>query len=123
MCGIVGQFNFNNKAVKETDILNMSKKIQHRGPDDMGTFVHENMGLGHTRLSVIDLSKNGHQPMSDSSKRFWITYNGEIYNFKELRDNLKKDGIIRFFEDFSVQGISNDAKIRLENGKEKELFS
>ena len=93
MCGIAGQFNFGDRAVKETDILNMSKKIQHRGPDDMGTFIHENIGLGHTRLSIIDLSKNGHQPMSDSSKRFWITYNGEIYNFKELQDDLKKDGI------------------------------
>ena len=93
MCGIVGQFNFNKKSVLETDILKMNKKIEHRGPDDLGTFIHENIGLGHTRLSIIDLSKNGHQPMSDSSKRFWITYNGEIYNFKELRNNLKKDGI------------------------------
>jgi len=93
MCGIAGKFNFNDIPVKETDILNMVKSLKHRGPDDNGVFIDRKIGLGHTRLSIIDLSQNGHQPMSDASGRYWITFNGEIYNFLDLRKELEKDGI------------------------------
>lgn len=71
----------------------MVKKIKHRGPDDQGVFVDGNIGLGHTRLSIIDLSERGHQPMADAEKNLWITFNGEIYNFQQLRQELKRDGI------------------------------
>ncbi|MCK5510354.1 asparagine synthase (glutamine-hydrolyzing) [Candidatus Parcubacteria bacterium] len=93
MCGIAGKLNFKNQSVDKTDILSMINEIKHRGPDDKGIYINNNIGLGHRRLSVIDLSKNGQQPMADESKRFWITYNGEIYNFLELKKNLLKDGI------------------------------
>jgi len=71
----------------------MNKEIEHRGPDDRGVFVDKPIGLGHARLSIIDLSANGHQPMADADKRFWITYNGEIYNFPDLKNDLIKDGV------------------------------
>lgn len=93
MCGIAGKFNFNRKPVTEAEILEMNKELEHRGPDDKGIFVDGAIGLGHTRLSIIDLSKNGHQPMPDADKRFWISYNGEVYNFLELKKELIKDGV------------------------------
>lgn len=81
MCGIVG---FNNK---NTTILNeMVKSIHHRGPDDFGTFESENCSLGHVRLSIVDLSSLGHQPMQ--YKNLQMVYNGEVYNFKEIRTEL-----------------------------------
>ncbi|MEA1962803.1 MAG: asparagine synthase (glutamine-hydrolyzing) [Patescibacteria group bacterium] len=93
MCGIAGKLSFKNQPVEETDILAMINEIRHRGPDDEGIYINNNIGLGHRRLSVIDLSKNGQQPMADKSKKFWITYNGEVYNFPELKKELQKDGI------------------------------
>jgi len=83
MCGIFG-FNFEDRALlkRGMDVL------AHRGPDDSGYYTDKNISLGHRRLSVIDLSKKGHQPMIDSNV---IVYNGEIYNFKELKDELKDD--------------------------------
>ena len=67
MCGIVGKFNFKNKPVNKADILAMMNEIKHRGPDDEGVYLNNNIGLGHRRLSVIDLSKNGQQPMANES--------------------------------------------------------
>jgi asparagine synthase (glutamine-hydrolysing) len=64
----------------------MNESLRHRGPDDEGTFFDEHVSLGHTRLSLLDLSPAGHQPMSDTSTHFTIVYNGELYNFRELRD-------------------------------------
>jgi len=95
MCGIVGKLNFNkNKQISEKNIKEMAQALSHRGPDDQGIYVEQNLGLGHTRLSVIDLSSAGHQPMSDNEKKIWIVYNGEIYNFLELRRDLEKQGAI-----------------------------
>lgn len=85
MCGING-FNFSDKNLIER----MNKTIFHRGPDDSGFEVYDNLSLGHLRLSVLDLSKKGHQPME--YKNLTITYNGEIYNFKSIRDTLIKNG-------------------------------
>ena len=94
MCGISGKLNFNkDKAVDEKVIREMNKALSHRGPDDEGIYVNGAIGLGHRRLSIIDLSQSGHQPMSDDTGTIWIVYNGEIYNFKELRKNLEKEGI------------------------------
>lgn len=94
MCGIAGKLNFNNKPVSENEIRAMNNKLAHRGPDDEGVFVDGPLGLGHRRLSVIDLSSAGHQPMSDPSGRLWITYNGEIYNFQEIKSAYEKRGQI-----------------------------
>ncbi len=88
MCGICGIINFNNSRVESGDIKKMMKQIKHRGPDDEGSFVHKNVGLGFVRLSILDLTKSGHQPMYDEKKRYVIVFNGEIYNYIELRNEL-----------------------------------
>jgi asparagine synthase (glutamine-hydrolysing) len=74
----------------------MRDSMTHRGPDDCGIYINpdQSLGLGHRRLSIIDLSELGRQPMTETSGRIHITYNGEIYNFRELRDELAKDGIV-----------------------------
>ncbi len=90
MCGISG---FSGNYGLEL-LSKMVKAVEHRGPDSFGTefFPDHKVGLGHTRLSIIDLSKDGHQPMCSQDKRFWLTYNGEIYNYRELRAELKAEG-------------------------------
>ena len=93
MCGFNG-FYLNNICEKQ-DLLNqvnlMSATIEHRGPDDSGAWVEEDIGLalGHRRLSIVDISEAGHQPMHSHSSRFIIAFNGEIYNHKELRAQLE----------------------------------
>jgi len=74
----------------------MCESLKHGGPDDGGVFSDEgaNLVLGHRRLSIIDLSKNGHQPMADVKQRVWITFNGEIYNYREIKDQLLKAGVL-----------------------------
>lgn len=94
MCGICGIVNFDNKPVTEAPLREMMHSMKHRGPDDDGVFIKENIGLGFVRLSIIDLSLAGHQPMFSSDKRFVILLNGEIYNFIELREELKSLGYI-----------------------------
>ena len=93
MCGITGKIYFNDKTVNEQDILLINEKIQHRGPDDGGAFISadQKTGLGHRRLSIIDLSSLGHQPMNYLD-RYWIVFNGEIYNFQEKKEMLQKEG-------------------------------
>ncbi len=92
MCGIVGLCNFNGKSVFYHQIEKMTNSIKSRGPDGKGFFVDKNFGMGHRRLAVIDLSERGNQPMSDKEKKIWVSYNGEIYNFLELRKELEKLG-------------------------------
>lgn len=92
MCGICGQFNFGSQApVRRADIEAMTKSIAHRGPDDEGYHFDGPIGLGFRRLSIIDLS-GGHQPMSDQDGTTWVVFNGEIYNFLELRHELESFG-------------------------------
>lgn len=88
MCGICGIINFNNKPVRENFLKEMMRTMKHRGPDDEGIFIQNNVGLGFVRLSIIDLSPAGHQPMVSVDKRFIIVFNGEIYNYLELRKEL-----------------------------------
>jgi len=92
MCGIAGIIDFNNKTIAESSLKRMIGLMNHRGPDDSGFYIGESAGLGQCRLSIIDLSSAGHQPMPDRSKTRWIVFNGEIYNFIELRDELMKLG-------------------------------
>ncbi len=94
MCGIAGKIYFDKeRKVSLEELKVMTNVIQHRGPDDEGHLLLGNVGLGFRRLSIIDL-KAGHQPLSDNSERYWITFNGEIYNFQELREMLRKKGYI-----------------------------
>jgi len=92
MCGICGQFNFGNHApVRRADIEAMTRSIVHRGPDDEGYFLDGPLGFGFRRLSIIDLA-GGHQPMSDQEETVWVVFNGEIYNFPELKRELQSHG-------------------------------
>ena len=94
MCGICGQFNFGNHApVQRADIESMTRSIVHRGPDDEGYFLDGSLGFGFRRLSIIDLG-GGHQPMSDREESVWVVFNGEIYNFPELKRELQSQGHI-----------------------------
>ena len=105
MCGICGKLNFDSVTNVDPDLINiMTSSLYHRGPDDYGIFVDKNIGLGHRRLSVIDLSPAGKQPMCNEDESIWITYNGEIYNFKEIREDLEKKGH-RFKSDTDTEVI------------------
>ena len=88
MCGITGLVHFDPHHPIEPALLGeMTYCLRHRGPDDQGYFIDENVGLGHRRLSVIDLT-SGHQPIGNEEGTVWIVYNGEIYNYLELRREL-----------------------------------
>lgn len=92
MCGFCGQYNFANHApVPRERVKAMADSIVHRGPDDEGYHFADGLGLGFRRLSIIDLS-GGHQPMSDAEEAVWVAFNGEIYNFPELRRELEGHG-------------------------------
>jgi asparagine synthase (glutamine-hydrolysing) len=92
MCGICGQLNFvNDEPVNPETIRRMSRSILHRGPDDEGHFISGPVGLGFRRLSIIDLAGGG-QPMSDAERTVQVVFNGEIYNFRELRRELESRG-------------------------------
>lgn len=92
MCGICGIFFSNRDCRVSRDALaGMNRQIAHRGPDDEGFFVEENVGLAMRRLSIIDV-KTGHQPLANENEDVWIVYNGEIYNHLELRAGLEAKG-------------------------------
>ena len=92
MCGINGLFHFDPYHLVEPDVIHaMRKAATHRGPDDHGALVSGNVGLGFNRLSIIDLV-GGHQPLANEDETVWIVFNGEIYNFESLRDDLLKRG-------------------------------
>lgn len=92
MCGIAGLINLDGRAVSPTVLKNMTDAIAHRGPDGAGHWTHGNVGLGHRRLAIIDLSTHANQPMQSESGRYILVYNGEIYNFRELRLELARLG-------------------------------
>jgi asparagine synthase (glutamine-hydrolysing) len=111
VCGICG-FNWKDEAL----IARMSNQMAHRGPDQQGVFCSENLSLGHRRLSIIDLSENGKQPMFNEDGSICMIFNGEIYNFQSLRDDLQKKGhhfmsltdsevIIHAYEEYGVDAI------------------
>ena len=89
MCGIVGIVNFDSAPVERQLLERMTALIAHRGPDDAGHHCEGSVGLGHRRLSIIDLSSAGHQPMASEDRALWIVYNGECYNYAELASRLK----------------------------------
>ena len=102
MCGIAGQYLFSGNdadsdiSAKQTDELidAMSESLSHRGPDDSGKYVSGRISLIHRRLSIIDITPEGKQPMSNEDESVWLVFNGEIYNYLELREELLKKGHI-----------------------------
>lgn len=102
MCGINGLVNFNEELVAETDLSLMMIRQRHRGPDDEGIFLDGRVGLGFVRLSILDLSSAGHQPMQSADGRYTLVFNGEIYNYIELRAELSKHYLFRTQTDTEV---------------------
>jgi asparagine synthase (glutamine-hydrolysing) len=92
MCGITGYINLNGEAASPVILQRMTDAIIHRGPDGEGHWIEENVALGHRRLAIIDLSPAGNQPMISANSRYVLSYNGEIYNFRELRCELEALG-------------------------------
>ena len=94
MCGITGFLSLRGAPLDTATLQAMAATLHHRGPDDSGVWLHADrtVGLGNTRLAIIDLSADGHQPMSDADRHRWIVYNGEVYNFIALREDLMRRG-------------------------------
>ncbi len=88
MCGISGIVNLKDRTIERAEVVAMMDAMRHRGPDDEGVYLDDAVGLGFVRLSVIDLSQGGHQPMFSTDRRYAMIYNGEIYNYLELRQEL-----------------------------------
>ncbi len=110
MCGISGIFNLNSSPVDEQSIMKMNELIHHRGPDGEGVYVNGNIGIGNTRLAIIDLRHTADQPMYDADKRYVIVYNGEIFNYVELRNELIEKGC-RFNNNSDTEVVLNLYKL------------
>src|SRR3981081_2137032 len=118
MCGICGKLNFDrDNRVSQQLLKAMADSIAHRGPDDDGYYLSGQVGLGFRRLSIIDLA-GGHQPLSNEDETVWIVFNGEIYNYQELREDLLKKGhvfrtkadtevIVHLYEEYGEAGIQS----------------
>lgn len=96
MCGINGLWHRDGRPVDPVVLDRMTDRLAHRGPDDRGTWIDGSIGFGHRRLAILDLSADGRQPMQDPTGRITLTYNGEIYNFRRLRETLAREGGYRF---------------------------
>ena len=94
MCGIAGIFRRDGAAADPAPLDSMLDAIRHRGPDDRGAWSSGACALGHVRLSILDLSQRGHQPMLTDEGRGVLAYNGEVYNFPELRRELENEGAV-----------------------------
>src|SRR5262245_33731370 len=88
MCGIFGVWNWNGAPVVLDDVIDARDTLEHRGPDDAGHYISGSVALAHRRLSIVDLSPAGRMPMSNETGDVWATFNGEIYNYQELRGRL-----------------------------------
>src|ERR1043165_7353191 len=91
MCGITGYVNADGRPVDREVLERMNRAIIHRGPDEDGFYVNENVGLAMRRLSIIDLA-SGQQPIHNADRTKWLIFNGDIYNYQELREGLLKRG-------------------------------
>src|SRR4051812_40542954 len=92
MCGIAGNLDLAGGRASQERVAAMIRAIRHRGPDDAGVWAEGSVALGNVRLAILDLSDAGHQPMRDESGRIVLVYNGELYNFRELRAELERAG-------------------------------
>ncbi|OGQ61260.1 MAG: asparagine synthase (glutamine-hydrolyzing) [Deltaproteobacteria bacterium RIFCSPLOWO2_12_FULL_38_8] len=136
MCGIVGFFSFKKPFFTDADIQHMVLALKHRGPDEQNFWKDQDVYLGHSRLRVIDLSKEASQPMCNEDQSLWLVYNGEIYNFKELRHFLISKGhsfrsqgdseiILHLYEEMGsdcVKKLDGMFAFALWDRKRKELF-
>lgn len=118
MCGIAGILNLDARPVSAAMVKRMSHALAHRGPDGEGVFLDGSIGLGHKRLAVIDLSSDAQQPMCNEDRSVWLTFNGEIYNFRELRRELEGRGhrfrshtdsevILHAYEEYDLEFLSH----------------
>ncbi len=105
MCGLTGIFRLDGKSAEKADLQNMTHALAHRGPDGQGLFVKDHVGLGHRRLSILDTSDKGAQPMHSHDGRWVLVFNGCIYNFKELRSELQALGH-RFYSESDTEVIA-----------------
>jgi asparagine synthase (glutamine-hydrolysing) len=136
MCGIAGICNINgNRDISLPTLKRMTHILSHRGPDETGIYLDDRIGLGHARLSIIDLS-SGTQPIHNEDKTMWITYNGEVYNYIELRDELKQKGhkfyttsdtevILHLYEEKGIaclDDLNGQFAFAIWDTKNKELF-
>ena len=92
MCGICGKVTFDGSAVTEGLVGTMCRTLVHRGPDDQGVYVAPHIGLGQRRLSIIDLSPQAAPPLANEDQSIWVVFNGELYNFRQLREQLERKG-------------------------------
>ncbi|MEL7006881.1 MAG: asparagine synthetase B, partial [Bacteroidota bacterium] len=107
MCGITGIYAFN--MVGRVSMINVAKATEalgRRGPDFQNAYNDDTVGLGHRRLSIIDTSAEGHQPMYDASERYVIVFNGEIYNYKSLKQELVGKGV-QFYSETDTEVLLN----------------
>ena len=136
MCGIAGFINHRKSLAEAESILNlMMTRIHHRGPDDCGLYLEPSMGMGNVRLSIIDLS-GGDQPLSNEDGSLWIVYNGEVFNYIELREDLIKKGhrfktqsdtevILHMYEEYGTDGLqylNGQFAFAIWNNIKKECF-
>jgi len=139
MCGICGIISSKERfGVDKQLLFRMRDSMEHRGPDDAGIYIsrNERIGLGHRRLSIIDLSRNAKQPMSNEDKSIWLVCNGEIWNYKQLRKELEENGhrfksdsdnevIVHLYEDCGIElleKIDGDFAFCLWDEKGEKLF-
>src|SRR5437879_6550310 len=117
MCGICGKVEFSGAPVADDVIARMCETLVHRGPDAQGIFTAPGVGLGQRRLAIIDLSPEGVAPLSNEDGSVWVTFNGEIYNFRELRRNLERLGhrfrtrtdtevLVHLYEEYDIECLS-----------------
>ncbi len=137
MCGICGIYDRTRPEIAEDVLLKMRDVMVTRGPDDAGKYIAPHIGLGHRRLSIIDISAAGHQPMHNEDKTVWITFNGEIYNFPDLRDALVRSGhvfssftdtevLVHGYEEWGInrllQKLNGMYAFAIWDSKKKELY-
>src|SRR5215510_2209104 len=115
MCGIAGIVRWDGRPASADDVGRMCDALTHRGPDDYGVYANGGAAIGMRRLSIIDI-QTGHQPVSNEDGTIWVVFNGEIYNFKELRRDLERRGhrfytstdtetIVHLYEDFGARAV------------------
>src|SRR5271167_2553037 len=136
MCGIAGMFNrTGTQTVAETDLRQMLALLRHRGPDEFGILLDREVGLGNARLSIIDLS-GGSQPIANEDESLWIVFNGEIFNYIELRSELEPRGhkfrtssdtevILHLFEEYGpacLDKMNGQFAIAIWDTKRRRLF-
>jgi len=137
MCGICGKVNFSGAEVDRALIARMNQTLVHRGPDDEGVYTASHVGLGQRRLSIIDLSHQASAPLPNEDGSTWVTCNGEIYNFQELRTGLLEQGhafrtrtdtevVVHLYEEYGVECLAHMRgmfALALWDARQKRLFA